>query len=142
MSIHLQKQPGFMMCVSACVAMILRRPVDHVVDEFHKPFMDFEIEVDTYLAKQGVEAVRTMDRYTLHPNCVYMVTVPSLNSIGKFHEVIVDMRTEKVYDPSREPAQQYEIEVSGEPGFTGLMSWIIDYEIVHAPAIGVIKGIH
>lgn len=142
MKIILQNQPGFNMCVSACIAMLTNRPVDHIVDEFHKPFFNFEIEIDAYLEKLGVRAVRTEDRSTLASGGVFLLTVPSLNSVGKFHQVIFDARTNTVYDPARPPAQRYEYEVSGEPGFTGLMCWVIDYEIVHAPLIGISEGIH
>lgn len=122
-------------CVSACAAMILQRPVECVTDEFHQPYMNYEIELDEYLSKNGVTALRTEHRTIIEADSIYVLLVPSLNAIGTLHSVVLDTRfgANKVYDPARNGAQRYTLDPEADPGFTMLTSWIIDYKITHAP---------
>ncbi|QQM14132.1 hypothetical protein pVco14_082 [Vibrio phage pVco-14] len=140
MTIILQHQPDNITCVSACAAMLMGRPVDTVVDEFHDDFQNFYIELDSYLAKHGVHIKRTVNRQFLDHGKVYVLLVPSLNSPAHFHQVLADTRGGKVtiYDPARKGCQRYVGPGQAlEPGETEIITWVIDYEVICAPAIGV-----
>lgn len=140
MTIKLQHQPDNITCVSACAAMLMDRPVDSVVDEFHKDFYNFFIELDSYLAQHGVKVKRTVNRQFLDHGKVYVLLVPSLNSPAHFHQVLADTRGPevKIYDPARKGTQRYVGPGQAvEPGETEIITWVIDYEVTKAPAIGV-----
>lgn len=121
-------------CVATCCAMLLNRPVEEVIEEFHKDFTNYLKTTDEYLAEQGVKVRRTEDRTTLLFNRIYMLLVPSINTPGMFHQILADTRHGKVviYDPSRN--LRYSMEPQGEME-RQLMSWVIDYEVVEAPAL-------
>lgn len=140
MTIKLQHQPDQITCVSACAAMLMDRPVEAVVDEFHDDFYNYFIELDSYLAKHGVKLERTVNRQFLEHGAVYVLLVPSLNSHAHFHQVLADTRGAevKIYDPARKGTQRYVGPSQAvEPGETEIISWVIDYKVVKAPAIGV-----
>lgn len=140
----LQRQPDQHTCVAACLAMVLNRPVQEVVDEFHADFEQRKHEVDQYACTQGALLARTEDRQRLQANKVYFLLVPSLNSPGMFHQVLADTRHGfEIFDPARQGTQAYcgrsEFDLMGEPGYTQILTWIIDYEVIHAPAIGILN---
>lgn len=141
MTIELKQQIDNVTCVSACAAMLTGKSVELVVDEFHDHYMRYQTDLDDYLKENGVIAERTEHRSRLEPGNVYVLTVPALNSIGKFHQILADTRGElKIYDPSRNGRQRYAADEQCEPGETPIMAWIVDYVITHAPVIGIIGG--
>ena len=49
------KQPTLNTCVSACLAMILNRPVEEVIAEFHdRYYNNWEITISEYLVQNNV----------------------------------------------------------------------------------------
>ena len=137
--IKLQKQCISKGCVSACLAMLTNQPVEQVTEEFHKAYVERLTDIADYLQNHNVEIIRTANRELIEFEKVYLLMVPSLNTLGLFHEVILDTRNHQIqlYDPAREGSQQYTVDKDAGPGFTRLTSWIIDYEITVAPAIGL-----
>jgi len=133
MSIKHLSQTGHDACVATCCAMLLALPAEQVVDEFHKDFTNYLKTPEEYLAQHGVKVRRTEDRNTLLFNRIYMLLVPSLNTPGMFHQILADTRGGKVtiYDPSR----HYRYSMSPEKGEHQLLSWVIDYEVIEAPAL-------
>jgi len=114
-----------------------------VVDEFHPLFANYDIDPKQYLGDKGVEVKRTEDRQKLEIDKVYMLLVPSINSMGAFHMVLCDTRDSDmvISDPARVGSQRY-VGHDAEPGETELLSWSIEYEVVHAPSIGIFKDGH
>lgn len=149
MTIQLKHQPTANTCVATCLAMITGLPVETVIDEFHDEFMGYNLDVKTYLETKGVIVERTEDRHALGFDSVYLLIVPSLNSIGQFHCVLCDTRQPDentamtIYDPARKTSQRYTAHAhDAEPGETPIMTWIIDWKIVHAPAINIVQETH
>lgn len=140
MTIELVRQPTSNTCASACIAMLTGLPVETVVDEFHWGFTNHLLAIDDYLKSKGVIVKRTEDRQRIEFETVYMLIVPSLNATGQFHVVLCDTRecTMDVTDPARRCSRRY-VGHDAERGETELLSWIIDWEVVHAPAIGIVK---
>lgn len=127
------KQTASDACVATCCAMLLNRPAEEVVDEFHSDFTNYIKTVEEYLRENGVIVRRTDDRTTLLYERIYMLLVPSLNTPGMFHEILADTRGGQItiYDPSR----HYRYSILPEKGEHPLLSWVIDYEVVEAPAL-------
>lgn len=140
MAIILKQQPTANTCVSACLAMLTGMPVELVVDDFHEEFENHITSIPEYLAEKGVIVKRTEDRQAIGFDKVYLLVVPSLNCVGQFHMVVCDTRwgSMDIKDPARTGSQRY-VGHDAEPGETEIMSWIIDWEVAHAPAIGIIK---
>lgn len=139
----LQKyQPTANTCVSTCLGMISGLPVEIIIEEFHEAFHNFEIDEKSYMEKKGVILERTDNRTHLEFGKVYLLVVPSLNSVGQFHMVVCDTRNREqgmeIFDPARKTSQRY-VAHDADPGETPILTWIINYEVVHSPAINVIK---
>ncbi|ECI5363932.1 hypothetical protein DU846_01940 [Salmonella enterica subsp. diarizonae] len=66
-------------------------------------------------------------------NCVYLVTVPSVNMLGWFHQIIIDTREGfKIFDPNRGlKGRKYYVFRSLPKGKNQikLQAWITDYEV-------------
>ena len=102
--IKLQQQPTDNSCTSTCLAMILGVPVDKVILEFHDKYLRSAITPFKYLSDNGIESEqhRTSDRILWHGE-LYLVVVPSLNTVGVTHSIIVDVRFDDylVFDPNK-----------------------------------------
>lgn len=134
-----QMQPTGSSCICACVAMLTGKPVEEVVDKYHVHFFNNQsitlrdiLEEEQFTVERGSESAGDL----LAPGHVYLLTVPSLNLVGLFHEIIVDYREAmdvKVFDPAqgRKGARFYTLDNAHEdPKSFILASWIIDYKIV------------
>ena len=92
-------------CASACISMILGRPIEEVTGEFHERYMADEITVHEYLEKYGVQAapMDITDKPT--QGFVYFIGVPSLNIKGCSHYVLGDFRNKEdgfvLIDPNK-----------------------------------------
>lgn len=140
MTIVLQRQVDNVTCVSACAAMLMGRPVEAVVDEFHDSFQKYTIDLNTYLARNGVYVERVNHSH-LQEGAVYILLVPSLNAPAQFHQVVADTRGDKIkiYDPAREGRQRYVAPGEAvEPGETEIITWVAEFRVLSAPAIGVV----
>ncbi len=136
MEIKLQKQVQPNGCMSACLAMLLGRPVSDVSAEFNTKYHGFEAEPVEYAQQHGLtlhypEPSAIMN--VMFPGKVYIIAVPSLNTPGMLHTLLMDMRDVtniNLYDPAN--GQQYEVHTKydGEPGTTELVSWMVMYEVI------------
>ena len=102
MNITLQQQPTWNSCVSACVAMILNKPVDEVVSEFHEDYYAGKLDPDEYLTKSGVNCEVLLTNAKLEMGHIYICSVPSLNKQALTHAILIDMRDEcwSLFDPN------------------------------------------
>lgn len=108
--IKLVKQPSYNTCTSACLAMLTGLPVEQVVEEFHERWFDKDTRNSqhnpfTYLCSKGLTPFLCCNPYDnyLYEGVVSLLTVPSLNLIGKNHHILVDYQSDhkwKVLDPS------------------------------------------
>ncbi len=136
MEIKLQKQVQPNGCMSACLAMLLGRHVNDVSAEFNTKYHTLEVEPVAYAHAQGLtleypEQGPLSD--ILFPDFIYIAVVPSLNTPGMLHAIIVDVRDSnnvKVYDPATGQQYMSPTEYWGEPGTTKLVSWIVKYKVV------------
>ncbi|WPJ68551.1 hypothetical protein OMDBNIEC_00065 [Salmonella phage STP-SP5] len=133
------KQPTLNTCVSACLAMILDKPVEEVVAEFHDRYYDnWAITISEYLQKYNVRHICCVGggRETLIFGGLYLCTVPSLNIPGALHQIVIDMRDHKfmVYDPIKGwDGKKFYVGVDQdpeEPGAFILHTWVKDVEIL------------
>ncbi|QBZ71713.1 hypothetical protein [Escherichia phage Skure] len=137
--IRFVKQPTLNTCVSACLAMILNKPVEKVIEEFHSRYYNnWEITISEYLTKNGVKhhCSEGGGREALHMGGLFLCTVPSLNIPGALHQIVIDMTDHKfiVHDPIKGwegkkfyvgPDQDPE-----EPGAFIIHTWVKDVEIL------------
>jgi len=102
-----QQQPTQDTCVSTSLAMLLGRPVQEVIDEFHNLYFAHKVEVHDYLEVSGFEegkdffCLGVKDQYAEWGN-VYLGAVPSLNLERYLHYVLFDYRrvgNPILYDP-------------------------------------------
>lgn len=112
--INHQQQPTGTSCVSACIAMILNKPVNDIIGEFHDNYHNEKVEVDDYLAKKGVVANNPIEW-----NKIYIVVVPSLDHNGKMsmsstHQVLMDTTCNKtiIHDPLKGTHYYYSMNAS------------------------------
>lgn len=133
------KQPTLNTCVSACLAMILNKPVEKVIEEFHSRYYNnWDITISEYLTQNGVNhhCCEGGGRETLHMGGLFLCTVPSLNVPGSLHQIVIDMTDHKfiVHDPIKGwegkkfyvgPDQDPE-----EPGAFIIHTWVKDVEIL------------
>ena len=103
MNIKHQQQPTWNSCMSACVAMILNKPVNEVIDEFHDDYRSEKIDTDEYLRLNGVDCEVLLSNAKFEAGNIYVCSVPSLNKQAQTHAVIIDMREEFwcIYDPNQ-----------------------------------------
>lgn len=99
-----QQQPTGKSCVSTCLAMLLDKPVQEVIDEFHADYSNGDNDEDKYLESKGLICRALWSNHrTLEEGKLYLVSIPSLNLVAYTHEIIFDWRdpTEfKVIDPN------------------------------------------
>jgi hypothetical protein len=127
--------------------VILDRPVDEIVEEFHEGYMSGEIEVSAYLRSKGLTVEACTCEHTLENDCIYLLSVPSKNVPGLSHYVVVDLRVEgglcRVYDPNngKEGKKYYDRfmtlegvtcgdDITNHPDYeTGILGYHPDYKI-------------
>lgn len=103
MNINHQQQPTWNTCVSACIAMILNKPADEVVSEFHEDYYEEKLDADEYLQSKGVDCEVLLTNAKLETGYIYLCSVPSLNLQARTHMIVLDMREEcwSLYDPNK-----------------------------------------
>lgn len=131
-----QKQPTGNTCMSACLAMILDRPVQNVIDEFHDSFESFEMTIGDALHLNGVPFIAgrgANQNITIYHDYVYVLVAPSLTSPGILHQILLDTRDGKlvVYDPLKGTGKPYyTLDESDESEQAiKLVSWLVDYQV-------------
>ena len=133
------KQPTLNTCVSACLAMILNKPVEKVIEEFHSRYYNnWEITISEYLTKNGVQhhCSEGGGRETLHMGGLFLCTVPSLNIPGALHQIVIDMTDHKfiVHDPIKGwEGKKFYVGADQDPEVPGasiIHSWVKDVEIL------------
>lgn len=129
-----QQQPSGDTCSSACIAMILNKPVVEVIEEFHDAYFENKISVAAYLARNDVN-FREMYISEDPDWKLYLAAVPSLNIIGGLHHILLDLRYGDcvVFDPNKGRANiKYYISYHDVPKNdleVSLTSYITDMEI-------------
>ena len=103
MEIIHQQQPTDDTCTSTCLAMLLNINVKTIIEEFHEDYKYLKQFPDDFLRKCGVIAEPLLPYYETKWEEVYIVAVPSLNTTGQLHNIILDYRNERirVYDPNK-----------------------------------------
>ena len=98
-----QMQPCPYSCVSTCLAMIVGRPAQEVIEEMHQPYRDGDLTLRQMLERLGVEytAFFSLDCPPLADEGVYLCTSPSLNIEGGNHQILIEVTDEGyfVLDP-------------------------------------------
>lgn len=97
--IKLQQQPTVDSCTSACLAMILDKPVEFVMSEFHQDWVDEKTDPVLYLARYGVSAKEGSMFSTCFKKGLHLLTVPSINLETRLHHVLWDWRDREAPGP-------------------------------------------
>lgn len=120
--------------------MILGKTSEFVESEFHEKYHKYEVCPFEYLLSYGCHTkLHTVKDVELVPGNIYLLSVPSLNMIATFHNIVVDFRGDKleVYDPNegREGRKVYVCKPEDElaPHEVNIRAWNIDASITHAP---------
>ncbi len=118
--------------------MVLDRPVDTVIEEFHYSYMrdSRQIRIKEYLEDNG-ESVTA--HYSFESDIewgrLYLITVPSLNLEATNHQILVDTRYDaiEVYDPQKgRPGKKfytYGTDDSANELAVKLKAFVIDFSI-------------
>ena len=115
-----QMQPCPYSCVSTCLAMIVGRPAQAIIEEMHQPYRDGELTLRQMLESLGVEytAFFSLDCPPLADEGVYLCTSPSLNIEGGNHQILIEVTDENyvVLDPvqGRDERKYYVARGKGE----------------------------
>ncbi len=139
-----QTQPSENSCVCTCLAMLMGKPAADVVAKWHTKYY---MEHETLLEILEEEGFRVHCHYAagaarLVEGKLYLITVPSLNIEGSFHQVIVDWRDRSkpgvCYDPAKglEGRKYYTLDMDEWDEVDAarlLTSWIIDFTILGMP---------
>lgn len=108
-----QMQPCPYSCVSTCLAMIVGRPAQKIIEEMHQSYRDGELTLRQMLERLGVEytAFFSLDCPPLADEGVYLCTSPSLNIEGGNHQILIEVADDNyfVLDPvqGREDRKYY-----------------------------------
>lgn len=134
-----QKQ-GEMDCVCTCVAMISGVKRKYIRAKYHNRYMnDPDYNVDNILDDLNIKYRECHKKEDVLLGRVYIVTVPSINMPGYFHQIIIDARINKskpeikIFDPNKgkRGRKYYVFTVSGKArNQVKLLSYILDYEIL------------
>lgn len=125
-------------CASACVAMVLNRPIGEVTKDFQAGYDSGDILIHDYLQKHGVEAVPMSLADSPTPGFVYLISVPSLNVKGRSHQAIIDARVEEngfvLIDPNKGAGgKEWYVNLAGgselEPGEFQVITCNYDYRL-------------
>lgn len=133
-------QPTQNTCVCTCVAMLLGKTAQEVIDKWHHAYYFQKEFLGDILEEEGlsVECHYSAGSAKLLPGNLYMITVPSLNIEGSLHQVIVDWRDAAVGPVCLDPAKglsdrKYytlsEDEWDDVVEARLLTSWILDFTI-------------
>ncbi|MGL5525651.1 MAG: hypothetical protein ACRDCY_18040 [Aeromonas veronii] len=132
-------------CVSACLAMVLNKPVEQVTEEFHNKYWQHAKTPFDYLKDYGCSGfVPTVDKAgKLQEGYIYLLRVPSLSERGQFHGILLDARNvnicepPKVYDPAVTSRQKYIYpgQLNDPLKEFELVSWIVECAISYSPAL-------
>ncbi len=95
-------QPSPVTCTAACIATVLGRDIDLVIQDFHDDFHKGRITIASYMRQffPDAESRLSGDR-DISKNGVYFLGVPSLNKPKGMHSVVLDTRfgDQKLFDP-------------------------------------------
>lgn len=121
-------------CMVASLAMIglagiIPETYETLLKDFHEGHMNGGLTPEDVLCEYNVEydIVTPYDDIVLAEGRLYLLIVPSLNSLGGLHTIVV--KDGKVYDPAAF-GMRYTLEEGAEPGFVTLRSWCFGYEIL------------
>ncbi|HHA3474793.1 TPA: hypothetical protein ACODLE_001579 [Salmonella enterica subsp. enterica serovar Infantis] len=97
-----QKQ-GEMDCVCTCIAMVAGMSRRSIRRKYHNRFMnDNDYDINHILDDLKIKYRICNPNENIKLNCVYLVTVPSVNMPGWFHQIIIDTREGfEILDPNR-----------------------------------------
>ena len=132
---HLQ-QVDNASCTSACLAMLLDKPVMSVMSDFHYDWCKQITDPLTYLKAHDVD-VEVVPLYISNvANGFYLATVPSLNGVGGLHHIIMEFEDGvcvNVLDPNYGRKDKY-IYIAGYqavlPGFSSpIKHYILELKI-------------
>ncbi|MFK0092908.1 hypothetical protein [Pseudomonas sp. NPDC090592] len=118
--IKLQMQPCPVSCVSTCMAMIVDRPAEELIREFHHAYRNGDITLRNMLDYLGVTytAFYSVDCPPLADEGVYLCTAPSLNIQAGNHQILIEVTDDGyfVHDPvqGREERKFYVSRGAGE----------------------------
>jgi hypothetical protein len=119
----LQTQPTDVTCVHTCIAMILGIPVDKVIERYgNTPITGFGL--CAILEECGVLWNQFVFGTLIHEGW-YLACVPSLNHVGKNHQIILWSEygeTIRVLDPAR--AKKYAEDGSDLHCWEGLIAFV------------------
>ncbi|EBD4137240.1 hypothetical protein ACEVVA_002080 [Salmonella enterica] len=128
-----QKQ-GDLDCVCTCIAMITgikRRTITRRYQ--HRYMNESGFDTNNILDDLGVKYRKCIHGDRIDLNKVYLVTVPSLNMAGLFHQIIIDTRAGfEILDPNRGVSGRNYYVLRASPSARKqikLRAWILDYEI-------------
>jgi len=132
-----QTQPTHDSCVVTCCAMLAGKPAKMAYEHFHEKLWANEVNVEWILEALDVQFQRGFyEGHTVYGGFVYLVSVPSLNCRGEFHQVILDSRGEElvVLDPARGLDGKFHYvwqpEKGEDPLAVPLTSWLINYRVL------------
>lgn len=142
--IHVQ-QPDGMSCIAACLSMVTMENVGTVCDTFMKDYVEGRVTIPEFLKKYEIECETHLSAgiHTITDHKVHLLCVPSLNTPGMFHQIVLDTRFGDLiflYDPARGlPNKRYYVMAgtaelnkdsdSYDPLAFPMMSFIIDYTL-------------
>lgn len=89
-----QTQPCNTSCMSTCLAMIVNKPAQEIIDQYHEKYRTQCTPLRDMLNSLGVPftSFDTADHPNLTEVGVYMVTVPSLNIRAGTHQILIEVR--------------------------------------------------
>lgn len=127
-------QPSHNTCVITCLAMLTGRPTDdEELMAIHEVLWSAPGgNMASILDHLKIVHRPRVDRDHIEAGKCYLVTVPSLNTPGSFHQVIFDARNGlEVLDPAEgyEGKLFYTRDDAAPPGSVPLTSWIVDFEV-------------
>ena len=131
-----QKQPTDKTCTSTCLAMILDKPVQEIVEDFHQDYLEYNFMPSQYLEACGVKVKKFYSEGNLiRAEKLYLVTVPSINTQAGLHHILVDTRdikNPKVYDPQEGTGNKFYVfyKTDDNPDSVELKGFVIDLEIL------------
>lgn len=137
-------QPTQTSCVCTCVAMLLGKTAQEVIDKWHHAYYFQQEFLGDILQAEGVayECHYAAHSPTLKPGGLYLLTVPSLNVDASFHQVIVDWRDEAkpvCFDPCKgrgDNLKYYTLDKDEWDDVNNavlLVSWVLDFTITRLP---------
>lgn len=115
--LHFQQQPDSHNCVTACIAMIVDRSVDELIEELDTLKSSIpEGQVNNWDVEDRFAHAQFYSKFAaenivyfghrpreIKQGHVYMLTVPGINIPGNFHSVVLDWTDEHpvILDPSK-----------------------------------------